>query len=215
MRIQQLVISSIILISWLYPPSLLSIKCFIFFQDTFVTIKGWLPEFQWFFFLMSKGKGLLLFSVIIPKAWWLFWLECVRKCLCDCYIVASRKPCVWAYIPLCPWAKHWGKENSLNRSGLIWIGVEINPQANHRAGMQGEVGWIYLGDYFRGAVVIFACASSVFPMGWSWKIPKGIQELSCRVVLMCGVCLCICLYIFFSLVFRMCFIFSLKTFHFN
>lgn len=80
------------------------------------------------FFFMSKGKGLLLFSIIIPKAWCLIWLECVRKCLCGCYTVASRKPCIWVCI-LCPWAKHCGKENSLKPvRAHFWIGVEINPK---------------------------------------------------------------------------------------
>lgn len=124
--------SSITLISWPYPPPLLQSSvcvCVFFSQDSFVIIARWLPEFPMvLFFFMPKGKGLLLFSIIIPKVWWLFWLECVRKCLSDCYTIVSRKPCIWVYI-LCPWAKHCGKENSLKPvRAHFWIGVKINPK---------------------------------------------------------------------------------------
>lgn len=65
--------SSISLILLALSSSTTSVKWLILFQDGFVIIARWLSKSSVvLFFFMSKGKKLLLFSVIIQKAWSLF-----------------------------------------------------------------------------------------------------------------------------------------------
>lgn len=82
------------------------------------------------FLLYIQGEK--LFSVIIQKAWALFWLEHVRSHICDYYTVANRKPCMCVYIT-CHWANHCGSDNSLKPvKAHPWIRAEISPTQTTR-----------------------------------------------------------------------------------